>query len=373
MNQKEAGQLLDKYLQGKASQLEETIVQSWLIHETRINAMEDPGTEFPLPPKMWDAVHHAITQKRTRLWPRISIAAAVAAIIISAGIWFLKGSEKEVAIVQTTELNDVLPGKQGATLTLANGKKIRLSDAVSGELAKEAGVTISKSADGQITYEITDNSGKSDKVNTLSTANGETYRLRLPDGSLVWLNATSSLTYSANLVKNGKRHVTLTGEGYFEVAKDKAHPFIVSTNKQEVEVLGTHFNINSYPDEPSIVTTLLEGIVKVSSDNQKQMLKPGEQAANNGNAIKVGQADIENITDWKDGGFDLDHQNFKSVMRKIARWYNVDVIYDASVPDDLESGGWISRDEKLSAVLKAISSTGLARFRMEGRKLYVRK
>ncbi|MNL66846.1 hypothetical protein D3C87_1913740 [compost metagenome] len=113
--------------------------------------------------------------------------------------------------------------------------------------------------------------------------------------------------------------------------------------------------------------------MEVSSGNLKQMLKPGEQAVNNGKAIKVGQADVENITDWKDGGFDLGHQNFKSVMRKIARWYNVEVIYDASVPEDLQSGGWISRDEKLSAVLKAISSTGLARFKMEGRKLYVRK
>lgn len=302
------------------------------------------------------------------LWPKIGIAVSIALVVFCATLFYYYHQNNPQAI---TGVNNLGPGKQSATLTLANGKKIRLSDALNGQLADEAGIIITKSADGQIIYEIKDNSSHSTDVNSLSTANGETYRIRLPDSSVVWLNSASRLTYNTALIKNGKRRVALTGEAYFEIAKDKAHPFVVSTDKQNVEVLGTHFNINSYPDEPVVTTTLLEGTVKVSSGQLSETLKPGQQASNYGHMIKIGKADLDNIMDWKDGGFDLDHQDFKSAMRKIARWYDLEVVYDSAVPDDLQSGGWISREEKLAAVLEAIASTEMVHFKMVGRKLYV--
>ncbi|RZL98092.1 MAG: FecR family protein, partial [Pedobacter sp.] len=321
----------------------------------------------------FDISKEIITPRVRRLWPRIGIAAAVATIIVSAGIWFYQGSQKD-ASVQVAVMDDVAPGHQSATLTLASGKKIVLSDAANGELAKEAGVIISKTASGQLIYEIKDENAESDKINILTTDNGETYQVRLPDGSSVWLNAASTLKYPASFAKLKDRRVELSGEGYFEVAKDKTHPFIVKTAEQEVEVLGTHFNVNAYADEKAIATTLLEGSVKVSSgEKNNKILKPGEQALNKGNTILVKEVDTENITDWKDGDFNLDQVDFRIAMRKIARWYDVEVIYDDNLSNDIQISGWISRSKKLSSVLKFIESSGLVHFKVEGRKVYVSK
>lgn len=306
-----------------------------------------------------------------RLWPRmVAVAAAVATVTL--GVWLYYASNllghSDAGQNAAMAMNDIVPGKVGATLTLSNGRKIRLSDFKNGELAKEAGVVITKSEDGNLIYKVVGNAEAANKLNTLSTAKGETYEVHLPDGSLVHLNAASSLTYRLSLLENGKRNVKLTGEGYFEVAKDAAHPFVVTAKGQEVEVLGTHFNINAYDDEDVIKTTLLEGSVKV---DRNVVLKPGQQAINKDHNIQVRLADLEETVDWKNGDFYLNHVAFKTAMRKIARWYDMQVIYDESVPDNMESGGWISRDKPLSAVLKSIESSGLVRFKVEGRKIYV--
>ncbi|MDR6784546.1 transmembrane sensor [Pedobacter africanus] len=299
-----------------------------------------------------------------KLW-RYGIAAAVATIIFGAGLLYFKNQQ------QTSP--EIAPGKQGATLTLANGKKIRLGEVSDGKLANESGVEISKLANGQLIYEIKENSAESVKINTLTTAKGETYRVRLPDGSLVYLNAASSLTYSSALNERGKRSVRLDGEGYFEVSKDKKHPFVVETRGQSIEVLGTHFNVNAYKDEPQIATTLLEGSVKVSVKGKTQLIRPGQQVVNYGGRLQVNEVSLDDITDWKEGDFFLNHVDFKTAMRKIARWYDVVIVYDEAVPEDLESGGWMSRRNNLSTVLKAIEDTGLARFRIEGKTVHVFK
>jgi ferric-dicitrate binding protein FerR (iron transport regulator) len=309
--------------------------------------------------------------RKIRVWPRIVAAASIAlAIGVGSLIYFNRHTRHTNEIVYK---NDVAPGTQGATLTLANGRKIRLSDAANGELAREAGVVIDKSKDGQLLYRVASESTNPDKVNTLSTANGETYQLVLPDGSHVWLNSASSLTYSASLLKEGRRSVKLSGEGYFEVVKDKAHPFVVEAAGQQVEVLGTHFNVNSYGDEPAVATTLLEGSVKVSEGAASRMIVPGEQAVNKGGQISVAKVNTERVIDWKQGEFNLESEDLRSAMRKIARWYNVEVIYDPSVPQNLEAGGWIPRNSKLSSILRLIENTGIVHFRIEGRKVYVFK
>jgi len=323
------------------------------------------------------------SRKQIRLWHRISVAAALALII--AGISYYKRPltnwfQYPAGPVLT---RDIAPGNVGATLTLASGRQIKLSDATNGELAKEAGVTITKTEDGQLIYEIaaSQNSPGNDtelssaqagpKSNTLTTAKGETYQVKLPDGSLVWLNAASTLSYTPILKQYGIRRVKLEGEAYFKITKDKAHPFVVQTTAQEVEVLGTEFNLNSYTDEPVTATTLIEGSVKVKSGQRKQVIIPGQQLINNGTAFKVTQVQLDKITDWKDGEFNLDGLPFRTAMRKIARWYNVEVIYDSSVPDDMLSGGWISRETKLSTILEGIQKSRQVTFRLEGRTLYV--
>jgi transmembrane sensor len=311
-----------------------------------------------------------------RLWPRL-VAAAVALVILGAGLFYYK-LNTSLSAEQTTGhyANDVAPGKMGATLTLASGKKIRLGVAANGEIAKEAGMVVSKTADGQLVYEVSSSLGAGAGLpayNTLATANGETYRVHLPDGSWVWLNASSSLKYPASFEKSKNRSVELTGEGYFEIAKDKAHPFLVKSAGQQVEVLGTHFNINAYTDEPNTATTLLEGSVKISTENLSKTISPGEQAISRGRDISTVTVNPESITDWKDGDFVLNGLNFKTAMRKIARWYDVEVHYDSSVPDELESGGWISRNTKLSEVLTLIEQSGQVQFKIAGKKLFVSK
>lgn len=289
---------------------------------------------------------------------------------------------------------DVKPGTTSATLTLSNGKKILLSGASNGELANQTGVTIKKTADGKLIYEITPSlPGTINKdettisYNTLSTAKGETYQVKLPDGSLVFLNAASSLKYPTNFDKQKTRLVSLTGEGYFEISKDKSHPFIVKTTKQQVTVLGTHFNINSYTDEKATTTTLVEGSVRVSSPQLASntpskgtgiknalnviTLIPGQQALMTRDNITVQTADIESVTAWKNGNIVFDNENLEGILRKIARWYNVDVIYNVNAPANLTMTGSISRFQPLSVVLEIIEKTNKVKFKIEGRRIMV--
>ena len=311
--------------------------------------------------------------RKMKLWKRIAAAAAIATIAFGGGLYYYNLNFNKEQPNGTAYQNDVAPGKTGATLTLANGKQIRLSDAKNGELAEEAGITINKSANGQLVYEIASGKSSAGHINTLSTSKGETYKVHLPDGTQIWLNAASSLTYTTSLVRDGKRIVQLDGEAYFEVAKDRKRPFVVESRGQSVEVLGTHFNLNAYKDEPQIATTLLEGSVKVNVNGKTQLIRPGQQAVNYGGRLQVNEVGLDDITDWKEGDFFLNHVDFKTAMRKIARWYDVEIVYDVAVPDDLESGGWMSRRNNLSTVLKAIEGTGLARFRIEGKTVHVFK
>lgn len=296
------------------------------------------------------------------------IAAVVAIVLMaSMGLVYYNLYSGQKHTHQTFDSNEIIPGKTGATLTLADGKKIKLDDVNNGEIAHEAGIIITKSADGQLVYEIKENSAETNQFNTLSTAKGETYQVRLPDGSLVWLNAASSLTYSSNLISGGRRIVKLEGEGYFEIAKDKTYPFVVESKGQQIEILGTHFNVNAYADEGQVTTTLLEGSVKINGDIY---LKPGQQSICKGNQIKVIPANGEVETAWKNGRFSFTGKDFKSLMRTIARWYNVDIVYDYH-PINLRIGGEISRFENIEDVLELIQETGDVKFKIDGRKLIV--
>lgn len=372
-NDKEWLELIGRISSGVASDEELSRYNAWCNASQAKNL---PVKDFvALQNLMLTNINSKIDRARVIRLRYYKIASVAAAIVIVLTCWFFLAPNNQDSGLspQSQFANDAAPGKSTATLTLANGKKIELINTPNGELAKEAGVVITKSANGQLIYEIKNAGTGTNKLNTLSTAKGETYQLRLPDGSVVWLNAASSLTYTANLRQAGKRRVKLEGEGYFEIAKDKTHPFVVESRGQEVEVLGTHFNVNAYTDEKVVATTLLEGAVKVTSNQNQQLLKPGEQALNTGQAIKVAKVDAENIIDWKEGDFYFEHADFRSVMRKIGRWYDVEIIYDRSVPERITSNGLISRNNKLSSVLKSIEKSGQVHFRIDGKKVYVTK
>jgi transmembrane sensor len=307
--------------------------------------------------------------KLRKLW--FSIAAA--AVLLLIGISFIYRSNQQPQNVVNIIRNDIPPGKNTATLTLDNGKKIVLSAANDGKLASEAGIVISKTADGQVVYTVKDDKlAMGTHIHTLSTAVGETYRLRLPDQSEVWLNASSSIKFPASFASAKLREVELTGEAYFEIAKDKAHPFIVKTNLQEVQVLGTHFNINSYADHPTTVTTLLEGSVQVSNHvEQGKIIKPGEQSiVQDGRDIIVAPADIKNVMAWKNGYFRFRNEPIEEVMAKIIRWYNIDVVYTGKVSGEKFNGN-ISRRKNISEVLNMLSYSNDVKFKVEGRRVTV--
>ncbi|SHG08873.1 FecR family protein [Pedobacter caeni] len=321
-----------------------------------------------------DEIDYLRTNKPKRLWPGIAVAATVL-IALSIGFYFYKNTrDKDLKTLIEVKLGlDVEPGGNKATLTLADGSQISLTDAGNGELAKQSGVKITKNANGQLVYSIVESGLKELGYNTISTPRGGVYQVNLPDGTHVWLNAASSIKFPTTFAHLSQRKVELRGEAYFEVAKHKKLPFIVSTAEQQVEVLGTHFNINSYDDEPEVKTTLLEGSVKVSAGNV-MFLKPGQQATlsdHSSGKIKIGPADIDQVMAWKNGFFHFEKENLHSVLRQISRWYDIDLVYKANRLDD-EFMGDIPRNVKLSEVLKILEFEGI-HFKIEGRKLIVTK
>ncbi len=309
--------------------------------------------------------------KTYKLWSRIATAAAVL-VFVCVSFYFFNYKSEKVQPTAGVVAQKVKPGEFGATLTLANGKKISLASASNGEIGRESGIIITKSGDGRLVYEIDKKVSDPDAINTLSTARGETYQVRLPDGSIVYLNAGSSLTYTTSLIKDGKRSVKLSGEGYFEVFKDKLHPFIVKTNKQEVEVLGTHFNISSYADDDLEKTTLLEGSIKLSACGTSKLLKPGQQAKVNGSIITIGETDTDLAVAWKNNEFVFESETVETIMKMIERWYNVEVIYTGEKTKQRFSGK-VSRFDDISKVLEIVESTGEAHFKITGRTIYVSK
>ncbi len=377
MENEKVFELLNKYNQQTCTVEEKAIVESWYNDYASKQEASFPDADLDEDKTLiWNKISETQFERkvwRLKHWKTVVTIAAAIAIIVPGIYLFLSIVRQDSKQNNLTAL-DVAPGKIGATLTLANGKKVRLSNVVNRQIAQQGGVAISKTADGHLIYQIENTKGAVNSFNTLSTDKGETYVVILPDRSKVWLNASSSLTYSTNLNDHGIRRVKLQGEAYFKVFKDKAHPFVVRTGNQQVVVLGTEFNINNYRDEPAIATSLIEGSVKVISDKlQEQTIIPGEQLSNDGKNFKVSKVNLDNVADWKDGEFNFQHLPFRVAMRKIARWYDVEVIYDSSVPDNIISGGWISREVKLSTILEGIESSKLVKFRLEGRKLYVSK
>jgi transmembrane sensor len=305
--------------------------------------------------------------------------AAVAIVLISCslGLYFIK-KQGNHPYKQQNAAQLILPGGNKAMLTLSNGTKIVLDDAHNGKIANQSNISITKTNGNQIVYAIA--SGNSNPAgqqqasqlkNTISTPNGGQYALVLPDGTRVMLNASSSLTYPAAF-QGKERMVELNGEAYFEVAKNKDMPFRVKSGAQTVEVLGTHFNINAYGDEASIKTTLLEGSVRVSLGTNSTLIVPGQQASTrNGGTGEIAKymVDVDKETAWKDGLFSFQNEDLKSIMRQIARWYDVKVIYAGNFTNE-KFIGEISRTSNLSDVFKILELNNV-HFETEGKTVTV--
>jgi len=292
------------------------------------------------------------------LWPSWAKYASVAAmllILVTSGLIFRHYyvSRADTLVAQ----NDIEPGGQHAVLTLANGKKIMIDTANTGQIADESGIKITKNAKGQLVYLVSSDGGteQGSYTNTITTPKGGNYQVILSDGTSVMLNAASSITFPTSF-SGLMREVSLEGEAYFEVTKNTEMPFMVKSGQQVIKVLGTHFDVNAYADEPALKTTLLEGAVEVTSHKAAVRIKPGQQALvekKDQKNIIVREADLEKEMAWKNGVFSFENDDLKSIMRQVARWYDVEVIYEGEFPDDKFFGG-IPRNSKLSAVAKIL-------------------
>lgn len=285
----------------------------------------------------------------------IKYAAAVL-LLASVSIYLFSYQQKSDPIAQMDRA--VSPGGNDAILTLANGKKIVLNDAAKGEISKQPGISVSKSKDGELIYTVVSSGGdelSENTYNTISTPKGGKYAIILSDGTKVMLNSASSMTFPTSF-NAADRRVELTGEAYFEVAKDKNKRFRVISGLQTVEVLGTHFNVNAYGDEQTIKTTLLEGAVKVFTAKKSVLIEPGEQAVldkAHENSMAKHLVNINKETSWINGIFSFEGDDLKSVMRQVARWYDVNVIYEGPISEE-KYFGEISRSSKLSEVIKIL-------------------
>jgi transmembrane sensor len=316
-------------------------------------------------------------KKEHRLpWGRIAAAACIILLAgILIGLWVKKPATQDIAKTSPSTTQDIPPGHDGAILTLANGRQIVLDSSRNGSLAVQGNVTITKLGNGQLSYTSTGTTPALVYYNKLSTPRARKTTVVLADGTRVWLNAASSIRYPTAF--SGKeRTVEVSGEAYFEVAQNPSMPFIVKKEgtDQRVEVLGTSFNINAYDDEDTTKTTLLEGSIRVTKGVNSIVLTPGEQAATGRDDDKIRiihEADIEEVIAWKNGRFQFSNMDMKTIMRQLARWYDVDVEFEGNVPD-IRIGGSIHKDMNLSTVLEFLKGNGV-RFTFEGKKITILK
>ena len=301
-----------------------------------------------------------------------TVAASV--ILLIAGFWIYKISVKEknkLSEVSKVTKTDIQPGGNNAILTLSDGSIVDLNKAQNGLLKNDNGASINKSADGEIAYTDSNSANKNPgSYNILSTPNGGQYKVQLPDGSMVWLNAASTLKYPTNFAGT-ERSVVLKGEAYFEIEKDINKPFKVTlADESEVKVLGTHFNVMAYENEKAKEVTLLEGSVQITKDYKILKLKPGQQGQINLDEIElIASVDTEEVTGWKNGEFVFHDADIESIMRQVGRWYDVQIKYEANVTQHFNAT--ISRNEPVSRLLHILEETDKIHFKIENQTIYV--
>lgn len=315
---------------------------------------------------IFESEDHPVPVRRVHLFKKswFRYAAAILIIALAAGTFLWQPAPRKTTPA-IASIQDVNPGNSKAILTLGDGSIVTLDSAGNQVILK--GIT---QQGDQLQYDVVENTGTV-SYNTLRTPRGGQFRIQLPDGTKAWLNAESSLTYPTAF-PDDERNVEISGEVYFEVAKQAQAPFKVKVNNHtSIEVLGTHFNINAYRDEDYIRTTLLEGAIRINAGAEKAVLAPGQQARVSDQGIEViSNTDLDKTMAWKNGLFNFQDAHLKEVMRQLARWYDIDISYEGNVPD-IEFGGKMSRNIKLSDVLKGLKGAGV-QFRMEeGPKLIV--
>lgn len=380
--------LIDRYILGTLSERDKAALRKLLddpryvrelerIMDRQLETSEVTARDYPeVANRIKMALGEKIRQEQPvhrisffrRNWRGLAAAAAILLVLGSTVLTSVLRDRNAARITAPQSLAAVRPGSTKAVLTLADGSTLALDSA--GNRVIQQGIATVHQNGGALEYAVTGGQGAT-SYNILSTPAGGQYQLTLPDGSRIWLNAASSLRFPIAF-SGSERIVELKGEAYFEIAKNMNMPFKVKVNDMEVAVLGTHFNIMAYADESNVTTTLLEGAVKVMNSNREVLLKVGQQVLfdHRTKDLKVTAGDMEGAVAWKNSYFKFTNESIQSVMRKIARWYDVEIEYQGSI-NQKALWGTISRFEHISEVLQMLELTGSMQFRMEGRKVIV--
>lgn len=384
MDNNELVKLISRYLSGDATIQETEFVERYYNYfDLQVDAAALAEEEVrALAEEMRKAIEERIEKAEKapvvplykRKWWRITAAAAFILFITTGVILYMNNKssspQKELAKDENSVSNDILPGGNKATLTLADGSIITLDTAKNGRLADQDAATILKVADGQLAYDAIEQAS-SMQYNTLSTPKGGQYALTLPDGSKAWLNALSTIRFPTAFLGH-ERLVEITGEVYFEIAKDPLKPFIASTNGVKIEALGTQFNVNAYKDEAYTTTTLIEGVVRVTNEYTDHTIHPGEQVviqSGTGQAELNKDVNVEEVMAWKNGLTVFRSMDIQSIMRQLSRWYDVNIVYQGNIPPQRFTGK-ISRYANLSEVLSMLEYAGI-HFKIEDRNIVV--
>lgn len=371
--------LLKRYLEGAGSEEDMIILEQW--YQQLVDAGEWNWTEgeraqleAAMEERLLGGIGKEAVVRRMVPWRRRMVGWAAAAVLLvgMAGAWplFVRKAPREIAPVSQRYRNDIGPGRNAAVLTLAGGKTIVLDDSTHGTIGQQ-GNTVILNNSGQLVYNTSSGNVSEVFYNTLTTQKGNQYHLTLPDGTRVWLNAVSSITFPTAFAGK-ERRVAISGEAYFEVAKNQQKPFIVQQADVTVEVLGTSFDVNGYGDDSALKTTLVEGKIRVGRAGLASVLQPGQQAVigkTTGGISVDPDPDMEAVLAWKNGDFAFKDADIGSIMRQVERWYDVDVVYDAPVSGHFVAD--IPKNVPLSHLLKLLELTDQVHFRIEGKKITV--
>jgi transmembrane sensor len=358
LNQKiDLQELLNKYHDGTITDEERVLLVEWYT-QWKPEQQELSSEEIDqLQADVWQSLNANGPPAATkRLWPRIALVASVLLCVSVGGYYYLSNPKnKQQQTIAKVEKVDIAPGSNKAVLVLNNGSKINLNNQVNGTIAKQGNIKVVKTANGQLAYAADNTDASAVVYNTLSTPRGGKYDLVLADGTKVWLNSASSITYPTAF-KGNDRSVCITGEVYFEIVHNAKQPFRVNFKGHTIEDIGTEFNINTYDDEPVIKTTLVAGSIKLSRDKRNVTLRPGQQSVTSlsNTDIEVNDADITEATAWKNGLFKFKRAKIEDVMRQLSRWYNVDVAYPNGIPKTVFSGEML-KDANASQILDMLA------------------
>jgi len=380
MTEDEIVSLLERYELGTCSKQEKRLVEQWIDHRLKTTEWSWKN------PDERDAVRRVmLAQLQSRLFPvqrrdltivfrRVGIAASII-LCLSVALIMLLRQQPSIAVEERFYTEQaVSPGRNVARLTLFDNKTIWLDDVAVGRVYNHNGMQIVKLEDGSVRFEMDASAiGNDIRQNTISIPRGAHYRIILPDSTRVWLNSATTLAFPVTFA-GAERKVALSGEAYFEVAKDSNKPFKVNANGTQIAVTGTHFNVMAYTDEQHVVTTLLEGGVDVFKGSSKIKLSPGQQAVtgvSNATAQK-NDVDTELATAWIRGNFVFEEQSIQSIMKSIARWYNVEVIF-RDPPSQKTFGGTYTRSKPLAELLQHLEALSGMKFKLEERRVLVMK